>query len=88
MGKNLGQPQNDFKHIIISAFEVSLVILGLREGHWGSQKCGAASLNVNEIGCTRILDMGKNLKYLQNGFNHFLKALREMPLSWRCFLTL
>ena len=35
LGKNLGQPQNDFNHLIICTLEVSLVILGLRGGHWG-----------------------------------------------------
>ena len=40
---------------------------------------------MDEIGCSRILDMGKNLKQLQNDVTHFLKALGEMLLSWGCF---
>ena len=40
---------------------------------------------MDEIGCSHILDMGKNLKQLQNDVTHFLKALGEMVLSWGCF---
>ena len=83
LGRNLGQPQNSFNYLIICTLEVFLLILGLRVGYWGHKN--AASLNVDEIGCTRILDMGRNLKQLQNDLNHFSKALGEMPLSLGCF---
>ena len=86
MVKNLKQLQNDL-NLFLKALGEMLLSWGcfwsflVLEGATGV----TASLNMEEIRCTRILDMGKNLKQLQNDLNHFLKALGEMPLSFWSF---
>ena len=40
----------------------------------GEQVCGVASLDVDKMGWSGILDMDKDLELLKKDFNHCLKA--------------
>ena len=47
--------------------------------------CGLASQNVDEIGGSSRLGLGKNLRPLQHYFNPFLVVEGEMRLFSGCF---
>ena len=40
--------------------------------------CNVVSLDVDDIGCSGRMGLGKNLKPLRHDFNHFAKVLGEM----------
>ena len=69
-------------------FRFFFIILGLWWGTLGPWMCGLASLKVDKIGWSGILDVGKNLGHPQDNYIHSSKVLEGIIFILGAFLVI
>ena len=84
LGKNLGQPQNNFNHLLWGCFWSFRVL----EGATGVTKMRCSLPECEWDRMYSHIGHRQEFKAVAKCFNHFLKALREMPPILGVFLDI